>query len=272
LSHFSSKTPIDEIHEADAQDYRDMLMLPKDDGAGLVASSANNVCAIAHRLYKLAIAKRWIAVSPFAGLPKGGGRGNNVEVSLAHSLAVLAELTDTQERLLFGLSRWGGLRCPSEPLCLRWGDIDWDRERFTVTAPKTERHPGHERRVVPIFPELMPLFEARFNEAEPGEEWVLPFMRGRDGAGFSYIVKQAIRRAGLEPWPRLWHSMRATRETELAAKHPLHVAATWIGNSTVVAMKHYLSVSEHDFTAAQKAAQTASVSPSHDAPATQAAS
>lgn len=266
LNYFTGSRRIDVIHEADAEDYHAKLMLPADDGGGgLVESTANNVGSVAHRLYRFAVKSRLVDRSPFESLPKGGQRGNNVNVSHADSVLVLAQLTDTQERLLFGLARWGGLRCPSEPSLLRWGDIDWERKRFTVTAPKTERHKGHERRTLPIFPELMPLLEARYEEAEPGEELVLPFMQGRDGSGFSYIVKQAIRRAELTVWPRLWHSMRATRESELAAAFPAHVAAKWIGNSVVVAMKHYLMVAEKDFataaeTTAHNAAQPSSAS------------
>ena len=38
--------------------------------------------------------------------------------------------------------------------------------------------------------------------------------------------------------------------------HPLHVVCTWIGNSTLIAQKHYLQVTDADFKrAAQGAAQ-----------------
>jgi hypothetical protein len=44
--------------------------------------------------------------------------------------------------------------------------------------------------------------------------------------------------------------MRASRETELAAQYPQHVACAWIGNSPEVAQEHYLTVTEQDFTRA----------------------
>jgi hypothetical protein len=56
-----------------------------------------------------------------------------------------------------------------------------------------------------------------------------------------------IRRAGLEPWPKLFQNLRASRETELAAEYPLHVVCAWIGNSALIAQKHYLQVTEGDF-------------------------
>ena len=41
--------------------------------------------------------------------------------------------------------------------------------------------------------------------------------------------------------------MRSSRETELAQQFPMHVVCSWIGNSTPVAMKHYLTVTDADY-------------------------
>ena len=71
-------------------------------------------------------------------------------------------------------------------------------------------------------------------------------------------LQRIIKRAGLEPWLKLWQNMRSTRETELADQFPAHVASAWIGNSVAVAPKHYLQVTEDHFAqAAQNAAQKA---------------
>jgi integrase len=162
-----------------------------------------------------------------------------------------------QWKLLFALSRWGGLRCPSEPRLLTWDDIDWDRQRFLVHAPKTEHREGHGTRWVPIFPELAELFDQRWNEAEPGDMLVLPFMATRTAGTFSRRVARAVVFAGVKPWPRLFHSMRSTRQTELADRFPIHTVCTWIGNSEAIATKHYLQTTEQHFAeAARNAAQT----------------
>ena len=55
-------------------------------------------------------------------------------------------------------------------------------------------------------------------------------------------LERIIRRAGLEPWPRFFQNLRASRESELAAAYPLHVATTWIGNTARIAERHYLQV------------------------------
>lgn len=59
-------------------------------------------------------------------------------------------------------------------------------------------------------------------------------------------LMKTISRAGLEPWPKLFHNLRATRETELAADFPLHVVCKWIGNSIQVATRNYLQVRDED--------------------------
>jgi hypothetical protein len=60
-------------------------------------------------------------------------------------------------------------------------------------------------------------------------------------------LQRILRRAGVAAWPKLFHNLRASRETELAAQYPLHVAYAWIGNSERIAQKHYLQVTEEGF-------------------------
>ena len=55
-------------------------------------------------------------------------------------------------RLLIALSRFAGLRTPSEAFSLRWQDVDWERQRLTITSPKTEHLAGRGYRVIPLFP------------------------------------------------------------------------------------------------------------------------
>jgi len=56
-----------------------------------------------------------------------------------------------------------------------------------------------------------------------------------------------IKRAGLESCPKLFHNLRGSRETELTAQFPRHVACQWIGNSQVIAATHYLQVTDNHF-------------------------
>ena len=58
--------------------------------------------------------------------------------------------------MAFALCRYAGLRCASEVSGLKWADVNWQKMRFTVHAPKTEHHADAGIRVVPIFAELAP--------------------------------------------------------------------------------------------------------------------
>jgi len=98
----------------------------------------------------------------------------------------------------------------------------------------------------------------RFEEAEEGETLVLPMLVKCSDTALRQLLVRAIVRAGVEPWPRPWHNMRATRQIELADRFPGHVVCKWLGNNETTAIKHYLRVREDHFEeAAAKAAQNA---------------
>ena len=60
-------------------------------------------------------------------------------------------------------------------------------------------------------------------------------------------MMRIIKRAGLTPWPKLFHNLRASRETELAEKFPIHVVCKWVGHNARIAEKHYLTVRDEYF-------------------------
>jgi len=64
--------------------------------------------------------------------------------------------------------------------------------------------------------------------------------------------EKIIRRAGLQPWPRLWHNLRASAETDLVEFLPEHVACAYLGNSRTIAREHYLLVTDDHFQQALK--------------------
>jgi formylglycine-generating enzyme required for sulfatase activity len=52
-------------------------------------------------------------------------------------------------------------------------------------------------------------------------------------------MTRLLRRAEVSGWPRLFHSMRASRQTELQREFPLHVVCSWLGNSPRIAQQSY---------------------------------
>ena len=254
LDFFGKDKPIDGITPGDADQWRLFLV-----GLNLAENTVRRRCGIAKQFFNFARRKRLIAENPFADLKAlvQSNRQRDYFVTREEARKVLDACPDAEWRLIFALSRFGGLRCPSEHLALKWSDVDWANGRFTVHSPKTEHHAGGESRQVPLFPELLPHMREVFELAKPGAEYVITRYR-RSNQNLSTQLRRIIRRAGLTPWPKLYQNLRSTRETELAGQFPLHVVCAWIGNSQAVAAKHYLQVTEDHFRSAlQNALQQA---------------
>ena len=200
----------------------------------------------AKQFFRAARRRRLIVENPFDEIKPAGMANKAREFFVDREITrqVLDACPDAEWRLLFALSRFGGLRCPSEHLELTWDDVKPDR--FWVRSPKTEHHEGREGRWVPIFPELREYLEDVRELAPPGTVHVITRYRDRN-QNLRTQLKRIIQRAGLKPWPRLFHNLRASRETELAAAHPIHVVCAWMGNTERIAAKHYLQITEADF-------------------------
>ena len=262
IAFFGPDKPLREITRGDADEWRLSLA-----AEGLSESTIRKRCCFAKQFLSAAVKHELIPSNPFAEL-KSGDLANPSRyyfVTREEADKVVEACPDAQWRLLFALSRYGGLRCPSEHLSLRWGDVDWERDRMVVTSPKTEHHVGGGSRVVPLFPELRRYLEECFDLAEPGEEYVITRYR-RTNSNLRTQLLRIIAKAGLERWPKLFQNLRSTRETELADQFPIQVVCEWIGNTEAIAAKHYLQVTEDHFAKAvgeggQKAGQQPGVSP-----------
>lgn len=175
-------------------------------------------------------------------------------VPVADAQRVIEHCPNVWWKLLVALARFGGLRTPSESLSLTWDDVDWERGRLSVPSPKTEGI-GKSRRVIPLFPLLRPHLEVAFEHAQEGDTFILPLeyrkrAHGPNGwanANLRTTLQKVIRRAGVEPWPRLWHSLRASCESDLAQSFPLATVTKWLGNTPSVALRHYVDPTETAF-------------------------
>jgi len=77
-----------------------------------------------------------------------------------------------------------------------------------------------------------------FTETPVGTDYVIS--KCRSGASnLRTQFERIIKRAGEAPWPRLFHNLRASRESELMREYDLATVCKWIGNSPAVAARHY---------------------------------
>ena len=179
------------------------------------------------------------------GVSVGTATNDERRVFIAREVVtkVLDACPNWQWRTVVALARYGGLRCSSEVALLKWSDIHWDTDRFTVTSPKTKRY-GKASRVVPLFPELRMYLDEAFSMADEGATWVIPMLAGQPSKNLGTTFKKIIRHAGVEVWPKPFQNLRSSRQTELEQDYPTYVVCRWLGNTSSVALKHYLTVTD----------------------------
>jgi integrase len=189
-----------------------------------------------------------------------GNKARQFFITLETARAVLDVMVDQAEQplpqwqLIFALARLGALRCPSEISLLTWQDVDFEQGKLTIHSPKTEAYDGKDKRVMPLFPELRPFLEATFNEAEqelgrppsPTDHVVASSYRG-EGKNLGTQLKRFLRRAGIEPWPKIFHNLRSSRATELTKIYPDWMVAQWCGHDPKVAKEHYWQITDADW-------------------------
>lgn len=252
-------TPLSSITPAHADAWRKRLAEPvtveNDDGTTttkrLAPATQAKRTIIAKSIFTKAVRWGLIPASPFAHL-RSGSQANPERafyVPVETIRAILAACPDDEWRAIVALARFAGLRCPSEHLALRWGDVNWERGRLTVRSAKTAGHEGHSVRLVPIAPELRPILQDLFDKAEPGTEAVVPRLRD-PGVNLRTTFEKIILRAGFTPWPRLFHNLRASCATDWVERFPNHAVAKWLGHSPLIAAQHYLQTRDAHFDAA----------------------
>ncbi|MGA2233512.1 MAG: tyrosine-type recombinase/integrase, partial [Tepidisphaeraceae bacterium] len=257
IEFFKADRTLASITEGDADEYRLHLL-----GKGLAINTARRLLGRAKQLFRFACRKHLIRDNPFAGI-ESNVRSNPARqffITRADAAKVTAACPDAEWKLIFALARYGGLRTPSETLTLKWADVDFDKGRIRVPSPKTEHIEGRASRMIPMFPELRaPMLEV-FTAAEPGTEYVITRYR-RQNQNLRTHFERIIKWAGLTPWPKLFHNLRASRQTELAETYPAHVVCAWLGNTQAVALAHYLQITDEHFASAAAPVETPLATP-----------
>lgn len=239
---FGKGKAIHQITAEDASRWRDDL-----GKKGLGEAAVKTHIGNAKTMFREAVERELLTRSPFSHL-KGGvtPTKNNRYVTPEEIERVLDAAPDPEWRLLIGLARLAGLRTPSETQLLTWDDVDWEGCMLRVRSPKTERHPGHEQRMVPIVPRLMDLLRERRVQC-PGDEPRLVTIRSAGGRRRK-IVK-IIADAGVEPWADAWQALRRSREIEWMQEWPPYAVCRWMGHTISVSARHYTNAIPDDLLA-----------------------
>lgn len=235
------------INAAEAKDFHRYLLK---NGSEAYASTLLRRCRM---FFADGVERGYFPTNPFVKIKLGSvkNKANQRYIDAGTIAKVIEACPDSQWRLIVALSRFAGLRCPSEHLALKWSDIDFEKGRMRVPVAKLERFADKAVRIVPIFPALRPYLLEAFEQAGNGDVYVITRYRTA-GINLRTQLERILVRAGVTQWPRLFHNLRASCQTDLARDFPAHVVCEWIGNSEAVARDHYLQVTEADF---EKASQ-----------------
>ena len=267
MEHFGESTPLADVTALDAKGFHAWLKsvtkavkkkTKKSEPEGtdpvvatkprFSSASVNKYTGFACQFFEAAVDARHVAENPFDGI-KLGKKTNKARQRFIDRAAidrVMAGTKDPELKLVIALSRYGGLRIPSELDRLLWQHIDRERGRILVTSPKTERYEGGETREIPLFPELVPYIDEWWEACPPGRETVMASNLNTESAWRTRLYK-LLRKLGIPAWPRVFHNLRASRQTELEESFPSHVVCGWMGNSEAVARAHYLQTTDEHF-------------------------
>lgn len=235
VEYFGESKPLKAVTQADADQWKRWMLSKKELAIATVSKHGKR----AKTMFQHAVRDRLLLSSPFVDM-KGGSESNSERqhfISQEVSEKVSEACPDVDWRLIFALSRFGGLRCPSEVLGLRWVDVDWDAGRLRIEAVKTEL------RFLPMFPEIRQALEESWEAAPDGSVYCVGRYRG-GSANLRTQFMRILASAGITPWPKLFVNLRSTRRTELQEIFPDHVVNKWLGHSGKVAEEHYLQVTE----------------------------
>jgi integrase len=254
--HMPEGIRLDEVTVGHAKDFHTAIQ-----AKGMKPTTIFKRIQFCRQFFNDAVDREIISKNPFAKVKAvGSSPKSNVFVD-RDAITKVMKVADPVWEIIIALSRFGGLRCPSEVLSLKWDDIDWDEGVMHIPEPKCEHHVGRGRRACPIFTDLRPFLDAAWERAEDNAEFVVAKQAYRDAANTGDGWKNAnlrtqfaklLAKAKVPEWGRLFHSMRASRQTELEREFPIHVVCSWIGNSPTIAQKSYLLVTKADFARASQ--------------------
>lgn len=222
----------------------------------LSAATVSRRCRRARQIFTYAVEHGWITKNPFSGM-RGWTESNRERDHYVSRATVekLIEHADPQMRLLLAITRYAGVRCPSEAVPFEWDWIRWEESTLRVKSPKTARYPDGAFRSVPIFPELQQHLQDAWDNPQCNRQ-LFPSLQMSNFA-LTKRLKAVCIKAGVKPWQKPWNNIRASCETDWIAEHKdIFRVAAWMGHSPQVALEHYSRIAkEHATSSIARASQ-----------------
>ena len=226
----------------------------------LSPSTAGRRLGFVKQWFLFAVSRGWLEKSPFENIPAPVPVNPERQyfISQEESEKILEACPNQRWRALFVLSRYIGIRIPSELYTLKWSDVhfsdpskDGEAGRgFIYIHDQKRKHHGDNMalRRSPLWANVERELIALYNEAKEGEEFLFPEVKKSSNLRTDFV--RIVKRAGVEVYPKIFHNLRSSCETEYerAGVKPT-VYCRWLGNSPQVAVRHYVQYGEEDFQA-----------------------
>jgi integrase len=241
IEHFGADRRLDLIGKSDAANFRVWLEGHKHPitGQSLAENTRLGHLGRAKKIMAAAVADDKLTVNPFRG-----EKTTLVDVEREiryitedEAARILAACPDESWRLLFALCRLGGLR-RGEALRLRWEHVDWNTRMLTVWPKKRKKTKKQRFREVPMRAALYDMMLQAFGAAPAGQTLVCPMPLNN----LDRDAKVILRRAGIPPYAKAFHTLRANCDSEWQQKVSVMTASKIVGHAPEVAQKFYVRV------------------------------
>jgi len=263
IQHLGEHHGIDTIGEPEAESFLDALAAGRLAAArkpggrqyGLGEQSVRKHTRTLRAVWAWAQHHGMVSTNPFRAfhsrpLPTEPGH----HVTLAELDALLLYAPSDGWSCMFALCRLAGLR-RDEARTLPWSGkvrdhlgeyrqvgVDWETKRLHIVSTKNQRY-----RVVPMVGALEALLLEAHSKAGDGTGTIT----GLSPNNLTRMGQRVVKAAGLEPWPKLYQSMRVSRENDWKLDGFAEATyAKWLGHSAAVSRQHYVSPTAEEFAAA----------------------
>ena len=214
----------------------------------VAASTVGKHVKILRTWLRWSLAQHLIDTVPQISTPSTIGVGEKAYVDFDGQYQQLIDYFagDREMQCILAMARWNGPRVASEVVTLRRSNVDLANDRFLIDDSKRSHRQSRgppKIRTLPLFSSLRPYVMAML--AQPGKptDYLLPTIGGQNAQRAGSLLRQRVYRAldklGIPRWPRVFHSPRATRQTQLKESVGEKAACDWIGNTPDVSRRNY---------------------------------
>ena len=244
--------PFASLTHGDCEDWH-RWMMHAEDGPKLYRNTAGQNVKRCRQMFKDAIKHDLAKDNPFDDIKIDlrSNEARNHYVTPEETKAIFDACPDQEWRVIFALSRYGGLRIPSEIEWLTWSMFDWENDRFTFPASKGERY-GKPMRTLPIFPEMAKELHEWRKQLDESPELVCDDYVVTTHRNTSKSLRQQFQKildvAGVPRYEKVYMNHRSTRRNEMELQGFRGAALDdWFGHSDSTARRYYSKINDEDY-------------------------